>query len=290
MPQGMFLLIHDEIRGPEIKCSFYENPVNLNNEFISKLYMSHAGFDSSSHIEIKFENFRSVSCFTGNLDRRTQKEGILGIIFEENEEYGNLDLFLQRNLYHAIDNPNEPTMQNIFSNQLLNYLKLNNLFQKIEIEGIPELYLVNGNSEYKYNILKIGETSISIPEMTALYQKFVNKEIIPRYHYEELNLTETNNTFLVLKSDEPIKTIERLITTIKSYLEKFYYYSLEILALLLLPSVIKILPAKMEFSKTYSDKGKSLLQNLQKSNNYQEDFNTLLSDLIKGNIYIAPFL
>ncbi|MHA2394452.1 MAG: hypothetical protein ACXAEX_21140 [Promethearchaeota archaeon] len=286
----MFLLIHDEIRGPEIKCSFYENPVNLNNEFISKLYMSHAGFDSSSHIEIKFENFRSVSCFTGNLDRRTQKEGILGIIFEENEEYGNLDLFLQRNLYHAIDNPNEPTMQNIFSNQLLNYLKLNNLFQKIEIEGIPELYLVNGNSEYKYNILKIGETSISIPEMTALYQKFVNKEIIPRYHYEELNLTETNNTFLVLKSDEPIKTIERLITTIKSYLEKFYYYSLEILALLLLPSVIKILPAKMEFSKTYSDKGKSLLQNLQKSNNYQEDFNTLLSDLIKGNIYIAPFL
>ncbi|MHA2184826.1 MAG: hypothetical protein ACXAAI_07475, partial [Promethearchaeota archaeon] len=71
MPRGLFLLIHDEIRGPEIKCSYYKNPVNLNNEFISKLYMSHAGFDSSSHIEIKFENYRSVSCFTGNLDRRT---------------------------------------------------------------------------------------------------------------------------------------------------------------------------------------------------------------------------
>jgi len=57
MPRGMFLLIHDEIRGPEIKCSFYTNPVNLNKEFISKLYMSHASFDSSSHIEIKFENY-----------------------------------------------------------------------------------------------------------------------------------------------------------------------------------------------------------------------------------------
>jgi hypothetical protein len=290
MPEGIFLLIHDEIRGPEIKCSFYRTQLNLNNEFISKLYMSHAGFDSSSHIEIKFENYRSVSCFTGNLDRRTQKEGILGIIFEENEEFGNLDLFLQRNLYHAIDNPNDQTMQSIFSNKLLHYLELNNLFQKIEIEGIPELYLINGNSEYKFNLLKIGESSISIQEMTELYQKSMNKQTIPHYHYEKLNLGEANNTLLVLKSDEPIKTIKMLITTIKTYLEKFYYYSLEILALLLLPSVIKVVPAKTEFSKTYSDKAKTLLQNLQKSNNYQEDFDTLISDLIEGNIYISPLL
>lgn len=286
----MFLLIHDEIRGPEIKCSFYENPVNLNTEFISKLYMSHAGFDSSSHIEIKFENYRSVSCFTGNLDRRTQKEGILGIIFEENEEYDNLDLFLQRNLYYAIDNPDDQTMQSIFSNKLLNYLKLNDLFQKIEIEGIPELYLVNGNGEYKYNLLRIGETSISIPEMSKLYQSFLSKQIIPPYYCEQLDLGETTSTFLVLKSEEAQKTIKSLITTIKSYLDKFYYYSLEILALLLLPSVIKVLPAKSEFSKTYSPKEKSLLQSLQKSNNYQKDFEAIISDVIKGNAYISPAL
>ncbi|MFX0024358.1 MAG: hypothetical protein ACFE9S_18715 [Candidatus Hermodarchaeota archaeon] len=290
MPEGIFLLIHDEICGPEIKCAYYENQVNLNNEFISKLYMSHAGFDSSSHIEIKFENYRSVSCFTGNLDRRTQKEGILGIIFEENEEYDNLDLFLQRNLYHVIDNPNEKTMQSIFSNKLLNYLKLNDLFQKTEIENVPELYLVNGNSKYKYNLLKIGLSSISITEMTKLYQKFFKKQIIPPYYYEELNLGNTNKTFLVLKSEEPQKTIKILITTIKSYLEKFYYYSLEILALLLLPSVIKIVPAKSEFPKKYSAEDKSLLQSLQKSNNYQEDFNTIISNLIKGNVYISPAL
>jgi len=71
MPEGVFLLTLDEITGPEIKCSFYENQINLNKEFISKLYMSHAGFDSSSHIKIKFENDRSVSCFIGNLDHRT---------------------------------------------------------------------------------------------------------------------------------------------------------------------------------------------------------------------------
>jgi len=290
MPRGLFLLIHDEIRGPEIKCSYYKNPVSLNNEFISKLYMSHAGFDSSSHIEIKFENYRCISCFTGNLDRRTQKEGILGIIFEENEEFGNLDLFLQRNLYYAIDNPSNETMEDIFSNKLLNYLELNALFEQVEIEGIPELYLINGNSEYKYNLLKVGESSVSIPEMAELYQKIINNQITPQYYYGKLNLGGGNNTFLVLKTDEPTKTINTLLVTIKSYLEKYYYYSLEILSLLVLPSVIKIVPVEIELSKKYTDKTKTLLQTLQKSKNYSEEFNSLISHLIEGNVYISPAL
>jgi hypothetical protein len=290
MPQGVFLLIHDEIKGPEIKCSFYKNPININKEFISKLYMSHAGFDSSSHIEIKFENYRSISCFTGNLDRRSQKEGIIGIIFEENEEFDNLDLFLQRNLYYAIDNPSDETMQEIFSNKLLNYLKLNSLWQRVEIEDIPELYIINGNNDYKYSLLKIGETSISITEMTDLYKKIIHKQVIPHYHYEELKLGGVNNTLLVLKSDVHTEIIKTLITTIKSYLEKFFYYSLEILTLLLLPSVIKIIPAKTEYLKKYSDNTKSFLQSLQKSENYQEEFKTAISNLIGGNIYISPLL
>ncbi|MFX1432127.1 MAG: hypothetical protein ACFFCY_18310 [Promethearchaeota archaeon] len=290
MPQGVFLLIHDEIKGPEIKCSFYKNPVNLNKEFISKLYMSHAGFDSSSHIEIKFENYRSISCFTGNLDRRSQKEGILGIIFEENEEFDNLDLFLQRNLYYAIDNPSNETMQEIFSNKLVNYLKLNSLFQRVEIEDIPELYIINGNNDYKYSLLKIGETNISITEMADLYQKIMHRQIIPQYHYEQLKLGGLNNTFLVIKSDVHTETIKMLITTIKSYLEKFFYYSLEILTLMLLPSVIKIIPTKTEYLKKYSDKTKSFLQSLQKSENYQEEFKNIISNIINGNISISPLL
>ncbi|MFX0029431.1 MAG: hypothetical protein ACFE8B_09490 [Candidatus Hermodarchaeota archaeon] len=290
MPQGMFLLIHDEIRGPEIKCFYYKNPINLSKEFISKLYMSHAGFDSSTHIEIKFENYRSVSCFTGNLDRRSQKEGILGIIFEENEEFGNLDLFLQRNLYYAIENPNNETMQDIFSNKLGAYLELNKLFNNVELEGIPEIYLTSGNSEYKYNILKIGESNVSITEMTKLYQNIVNNQLIPDYYFRKLNLGEGNNTFLILKSHESPDTVKILITTIKSYLEKFYYYSLEILALLLLPSIIKIIPAKGEISKNKINGTKSLHQNLQKSKNYQEEFNAIISELIKGNIYISPYV
>ena len=181
-------------------------------------------------------------------------------------------------------------MQEIFSNNLLNYLELSKLFEKVEIEGVPELYLINGNSEYKYNLLKIGESSISIPEMSDLYQKIMNKQAIPQYHYGELNLGGISNTFLILKSDEPTKTIKMLIATIKSYLEKFYYYSLEILSLLVLPSIIKIVPVKAELSKKYSDKTKSFLQSLQKSKNYHEEFNSVISNLLEGNIYISPLL
>ena len=252
--------------------------------------MSHAGFGSSSHIEIKFEDYRSISCFTGNLDRRSKKEGILGIIFEENEEVSNLDLFLHRNLHAIIEKPDNKTIEEIFKNKLLNYLELNKLFEKVEIEGIPELYLINGNSEYKYNLLKIGESSISIPEMADLYQKTMNKQVIPQYHYGKLNLGGVDNTFLVLKSDEPTKTMKILITTIKSYLEKFYYYSLEILALLLLPSIIKIVRVKAEISKKHSDVNKSFLQSLQKSKNYQKEFDAVIINLIEGNTYISPLL
>ncbi|MFX0003935.1 MAG: hypothetical protein ACFE9C_10060 [Candidatus Hodarchaeota archaeon] len=290
MPQGMFLLVHDEIMGPEIKCSFYTNPINLSKEFISKLYMSHAGFDSSSHIDIKFENYRSISCFTGNLDRRSQKEGILGIIFDENEEFDNLDLFLQRNLFEVINNPSNEKLQEIFTKKLLNYLALNSLFDKVEIEGIPEIYIINGNEQYKSCLLKVGVKNVSISKMADIYKKILNNQAISQYHYAKLNLESDFDTYLVLKINESIKTLEKIISTITSYLEKYNYYSLEILALLLLPSIIKIVPLNQVISKKGIDKSNTFLQNLQKSRDYNKEFNNTISQLLEGVVYIAPSL
>ncbi|MHA1487258.1 MAG: hypothetical protein ACTSSC_08810, partial [Promethearchaeota archaeon] len=171
MPKGIFLLIHDELRGPQIKCSYYTNPITLPQEFISKLYMSHAGFKSSAHLEIKLSRYRSISCFTGNLDRRTQKEGILGILFEESENFDNLDLFLQRNLYPAIYKPDNQMMEVIFSEKLQNYLKLIDFLEKVEIEDIRDLFIITGGDAYKSCLLKIGEKQVSNSEMLDLYQK-----------------------------------------------------------------------------------------------------------------------
>ena len=286
----MFLLIHDEVLGPEIKCSYYIKPVNLSKEFISKLYMSHAGFESSSHIEIKFEDFKSISCFTGNLARRTQKEGIMGIIFEEDEEYDNLDLFLERHLDEVIQNPKDETLQEIFSQKLPNYLKLSNLFQKVEIEGIPEIFLITGNQEFKSRLLSISENSIPLSKMNDFYKKIVKNQKIPQYQYIELNLENRDNSFLVLKNKGSSKEDDNILETIKFYVEKDIYYSLEILALLLLTTVTRITDFKQNLSKKDLSKTRTVLQRLQQSNDYYKEFNNIILDLIKGNIAIIPSL
>ena len=285
----MFLVIHDEVMGPELKCSYFTEPVNLTKEFISKLYMSHAGFESSSHIEIKFENFRSVSCFTGNLDRRSQKEGIFGIIFEEKEEYDNLDPFLHRNLYKVIENPSNEVLQTMYSQKLLNYLELTTLFQKVELEGIQEIFIIMGNEDYKSNLLKVSDSNVSILEMTELYKKMVKNQKIPHYQYVRLN-QDSENIYVVLKINADNKSIDEGMEVIKSYLEKSLDYCLEIITLLLMPSVIRISPFMPSISKDKGDKYKTVLQSLQQSKDYYSTFNKIFSDLIRGNLYIIPYL
>ena len=290
MPKGLFFLIHDEIKGPEIKCSYFSEPITLPQEFISKLYMSHVGFESSSLIEIKFDRYKTVSCFTGNLDRRSQKEGILGIIFEEHEVYSNLDLFLRRNLYYVSNKLDDRTMEVIFSNKLLSYLEIVKIFEKVEIENIPEIFILMGDEEYKSCLLKIGEKTISNSEMTDIYKKIIEKQIISQFHYVELNPELLNNTYLIFKVNKPIQDIDKIISTIKPYLDNFFNYSLEILALFLLPSILRIVPYTPKLTKKFFDKNKSILQNLEESEDYGHEFKNIISSLIKGEIYISPSL
>ena len=288
MPKGIFFLIHDEIKGPEIKCSYFNGQMSLPQEFISKLYMSHAGFESSSLIEIKYDRYKSVSCYTGNLDRRSQKEGILGIIFEENEDYSNLDLFLRRNLFEASNKQDDQTMEEIFSYRLLSFLQIVSIFEKVEIEDISEIFILTGNEEFKSCLLKIGEGKVTTSEMTEIYNNITEKQVIAQYSYVKLNSELLNNAYLILKLTKPLQEIDKIISTIKPYIDNFFYYSLEILALFLIPSLIRIVPFKPKLAKKYSDKFKSILQNLQKSENYGHEFNNIVSYLIKGDIYLSP--
>ena len=291
LPKGIFLLIHDEIKGPQIKCSYYTSTLNLPQDFISKLYMSHAGFKSSSHLEIKLRQYRSISCFTGNLDRRTQMEGILGIIFEENETFDNLDLFLRRNLFYAISNPNNSTMKEIFSNRLLEYLELNKLNEKVEVEEVKEIFLLQGDNRFKFCPLKIGEKQMSNSEMIDLYRKIMENQEIPQYHYTKLDLVEEReNTFLIFKVNKSRPEFEKIIQSIKPYLENYFLYSLEILALFLFPSFLGIVPINPKLTNKYTDNRKSILQNLHKSDNYTNDFNEILLHLINGEITLASLL
>ncbi len=282
----MYLLIHDEIKGPAIKCSFFTTPITLPQEFISKLYMSHAGFGSSSCMELKFEHYRSVSLFTGHVARQSKKEGILGIIFEENEKFSNLDLFLQRNLKRAIDNPNTQTMEDIFSHSFLPYLALNKIFNEVRVQNISELLVITGDKEYKSCLLTIGESMVSPQEMADIYMKITEKRVPPQYQFEELKSAGDKRVFLILKSPHPNRDTGKILSKLKPYLDAFFDYALEILILFLLPSEVKLAPLNLGSSKKYPNKGKSVLQILQKSK-YGEEFNKLLSSLINGDINLT---
>ncbi|MFW9875378.1 MAG: hypothetical protein ACFFG0_19910 [Candidatus Thorarchaeota archaeon] len=290
MPLGIFYLIHDEIKGPEIKCSYFSSPITLPQEFISKLYMSHAGFESSNLIEIKFDRYKSVSCFTGNLDRRSQKEGILGVIFEENELSSNLDLFLLRNIKLASNKQDNQTMEDIFSNKFIKYHELVNVLDKVEIEEIPEIFIITGNNEYKSCLLKIGEINVSNSEMAELYKKILENQTIQQYFYIPLNIEQFNNVYLIFKMNKSIQNFNDLISPIKICLENSFYYSLEILFLFMFPSIVRIVPNTPKLIKKYIDKNQSILQHLQKSENYGYEFYNLISHLINGDIYISPLL
>ena len=288
MPKGIFFLNHDEIKGPEVKCSYFTSPIPLHQEFISKLYMSHAGFESSNLIEIKFDQYKSVSCFTGNLDRRSQKEGILGVIFEENEIYNNLDLFLMRNINLASNKQDNQTIKDIFTNKLLNYLELVNLLDKVEIESILEIFILTGDNEYKSCLLKMGEKKVSNSEMIDIYKKILENQIIPQYFYIKLDIETFDNSYLIFKTNRSIQNFNNILSTIKLYLENSFYYSLEILILFMFPSIVRIVPYTPKIAKKYTDKQESILKNLQNSENYSQEFNNLISDLMKGDIYISP--
>jgi len=290
MPRGIFFLIHNEIRGPEIKCSYFTSPITLPQEFISKLYMSHASFESSHLIEIKFDHYKSVSCYTGSLDRRTQKEGILGIIFEENEEFKNLDLFLLRNLEYTSNNQDDKSMEEIFDSRLLSYLELLKILKTVEVEDIPEILIMTGDSEYRSCFLRLGDENIMNTELKEIYQKILEKQSITQYYYSKLKVEKLNNIYLTFKTNKSNQNFEKIISTINPYLERFFYYSLEILTLFLFPSVVRIVPYTTKLSKKYVNKNESVLRYLQNSENYSQEFTDLISYLSKGEVYLSSDL
>jgi len=95
---------------------------------------------------------------------------------------------------------------------------------------------------------------------------------------------------LIFKASRSNPNIDKILKSLKPYLEKFYYYSLEILTLFLFPSLIKFIPLKSGMTKKILDKKKSVLQNLKNSENYSKEFNYYITKVIQGSFYISPDL
>jgi len=106
---------------------------------------------------------------------------------------------------------------------------------------------------------------------------------IPLFYYIKLDLEGRDHTFLIVKTARSNPNIDKILKSLKPYLEKFYYYSLEILTL-------KMKSSKSGMTKEIIDEKKSVLQNLKNSENYSKELNNYISKLIKGSFYISSNL
>ncbi len=290
MPRGIFLIVHDEIKGPIIKYSYFKIPIELSQEFISKLYMSHAGFDSSAFLELKFNHYKIFSCFTGNLARINRKESILGLIFDEDETFDNLQLFLKRTLNNGVMKNGNEGIKDIFQTKLRNYLELNSYFDTMKIENVSEILLIKGSDDYSSCLLNLGDKKLSSIEIRALYHKMVNEKQISNVKYIQLNLSKQENYYLVFVLERNFKYIDKLLLGLSQYLEEYLEYTLEILAMFLLSNKITLIPFKVNSKTKKFDGNHNLKEILQKSKNYGEKFDELLISIIKNELFLYPII
>ncbi len=160
----------------------------------------------------------------------------------------------------------------------------------MEVEDIPEILIMTGDSEYRSCFIRLGDENITNTELEEIYQKFFEKQSISQYYYNKVKVEKLNNIYLTFKTNKSNHNFEKIISTINPYIERFFYYSLEILILFLFPSVVRIVPYTTKLAKKYVNKNESVIRYLQNSENYSQEFTDLISYLIKGDVYLSPVL
>jgi len=290
MPEGIFFLMKDKNKGPEIKCHFYRHSIEIPPEFLANLYTAHTKFESASYLQMKFDHYRILSYSTGSKARQTQKEGIIGLILEEEERIGNLELFVKRNLNFILNRPDNQRIQEIFTRRLENYLRLDQLFEEIKIESISEIIIISGTDEYNSNLLRLGRIRLLNSQIARIYEKILNKEEHPFFRYIRLNLDSPENVFLILKVQKPERKIDEILSAMKPFLENYFNYTVEIFALFLLTPIVKIVSSKPIQIKGNLNEIESVLDVLQETSDYYESFNGILLSIVREESSIAPIL
>jgi hypothetical protein len=289
MPEGIFFLMKDKSKEPEIKCQYYKHLTEIPQEFLSNLYAAHAKFESASYLQMKFDHYRVLSYSSDTKTSQNQK-GIIGLILEEEEKIGNLEFFVRRNLKFILNRPDNQQMQAIFTRSLENYLSLEQVFEDTKVESISEIIVISGTDKYKSTLLRLGRIRLLNSQISRIYEKILNKEDYPFFRYIRLNLELPENVFLVLKVQKPERRIDEILSAIKPFLEKYFNYALEIFALFLLSPIIKFVSSKPVLIKGELKEIKSILDVLHETSDYYESFNDMLLSIVCEEGSIDPII
>lgn len=288
MPEGIFLLMKEGNRAPEVKCYYYKHLPELPQELLANLYSAHAKIETPSYLQMKFDHYRVLSYSTGSEGNQAQK-GIIGLILEDEEKIGNLELFVRRNLKFILNKPDNQRMQSIFTYNLENYLFLEQLFEEARIEFISEIIVISGTDKYKTNLLRLGRIKLLNSQLARIYEKILNKEDYPFFKYIRLNLDSPEKVFLVLKVQKPEQKIDEILSAMKPFLENYFDYALEILALFLLSPIVKFVSSKPVQIKgaLNTSANESVLDVLQESSDYYESFSNMVLSIVNDGSYIS---
>jgi hypothetical protein len=295
MALGLFTVVHDEIKGPLIKDQFITAKIDIPSEFISKLYLSHAGFEESSLLEIKLNQYKVVSYYTGQKARIHKNEGILAILLEGNEEIENIELFLAKNISFALKISNTSILEKILNQNLPYFVYLNSSLKKYEIENITEIFVLKGKDTLESVLFYFGKSKPGYEQLGSLYAKVHFDEETPGIAWETIS-HEKSHYYLGIRSLKNTPDIEKCTEVLARYLGKSLHHCLEVIMMVLFPHSTLLLNGndlrtasffkdQMTIDKKIMNGAINLQDHLKKAENYQEAFENLITGLYQDELF-----
>jgi len=285
MPIGLFIITHDEIQGPVLSAGYFRRKIEISKDLITKLYLSHAGYANNACIEIVLPQYKIISYYTGDQARKSGKEGILAIIMEISETFPYLELFIRQNLEQCIGHNSEDFLKSVLEIKLAKYLHLVSLFERIYLESVDFLAVIQWCAESHLLLAKFG--SESVPNEIFKQTITQDRNDLPKGYYLVHITTISDSAYylLVRSKNGPPKEIHALTNQTAVLLKNNLNYSWEILAMSLFPQKITFaLDESQELLHLFNSR-KSLQDNLSKSTDYRKQFRHFLTAVLNVQIY-----
>jgi hypothetical protein len=287
MPIGIFVIIHGEITGPVLSAGYYRRKVEISKELISKMYLSHAGFEANGVIELALPDYKILSCYTGDQARTSGKEGILALILETKEPSNNLELFLRQNIEQCIAVQSDSLLKKMLDVKLAQYCQLLTIFERTSIEYLDFFAVIQTSKESQQVLVKFGSEAISNENLFHHFKP--DNQISGDGYFLAPIGTVADTDYLVIVHSNSGKTadIQPLVEQIASILKNNINYAWEIIAMVFFPQFITFQSLELlEILHLYNSH-KSLSANLAKAKgkDYRIEFASLLSAVLKGLIY-----
>lgn len=285
MPIGLFIITHDEIQGPVLSAGYFRRKIEISKDLITKLYLSHAGYTNNACIEMVLPQYKIISYYTGDQARKSGKEGILAMIMECTENFPYLELFIRQNLEYCIAHNSEEFLKSVLDTKFEKYRQLLTLFERIYLESVDFLAVIQWRAETHLILAKFGSESVPNELIKQIITQNRN-DLQKGFYLVHITKIVDSDYYLLVRSKkgEP-KEIHSLTHQTAILLQNNLNYTWEILAMSLFPQNITFpLDESQELLHLFNSR-KSFQVNLSKSTDYRKQFRHFLTAVLNGQIY-----